>query len=257
MLNGTHRHPRQEEVVYGRPAAEVVTAAAAAFGASRLMIVTSRSLGSEGALAARLAAEMGGCVAGVFAGVRAHSPRQDVLEGAARARDLECDLLVAVGGGSVMRGSLSPCGRALPGARLAERVLYPPVCMWNFRVLRPGRRRVHRSRGGPSSRCGTALHHPGGRSDSPQGRRGHPARHDLPGDRLAGRRTPGMLSRRRSLRLFVPESAVRRGRRAAGLRLILRCASGGHRRATRIPDVRRQGSLSLSYSWRPPQNRAG
>jgi maleylacetate reductase len=102
MLSGTHRHPKQQEVVYGRPAAEVVSAAANALSAERLLVVTSRSLGVPGGLAQRIAAELGDRVAGVFAEVRAHSPREDVVEGAARARDLGCDLLVAVGGGSVI-----------------------------------------------------------------------------------------------------------------------------------------------------------
>jgi maleylacetate reductase len=102
MLNGTHRHSRQEEVVYGRPAASVVAAAANAFGAKRLGIVTSRSLGGDGGLAERLRAELGERVVSLFAGVRAHSPREDVVQGAARARESGCDLLVAVGGGSVI-----------------------------------------------------------------------------------------------------------------------------------------------------------
>jgi maleylacetate reductase len=102
MLNGTHRHSRQDEVVYGRPAASVVAAAANAFGAKRLGIVTSRSLSREGGLAERLRAELGECVVWSFDGVRAHSPREDVVQGATGAREAGCDLLVAVGGGSVI-----------------------------------------------------------------------------------------------------------------------------------------------------------
>src|SRR5690242_16558094 len=102
MLNGTHRHSRQDEVVYGRPAASVVAAAANAFGAKRLGIVTSRSLSAHGGLAERLRIELGERVVSLFAGVRAHSPREDVVQGAAVARETGCDLLVALGGGSVI-----------------------------------------------------------------------------------------------------------------------------------------------------------
>jgi maleylacetate reductase len=102
MLSGTHRHSRQEEVVYGRPAATVIADSADAFGAKRLGLVTSRSLGGEGGLAERIRAELGDRVVSLFAGVRAHSPREDVVEGAALARQARCDLLVALGGGSVI-----------------------------------------------------------------------------------------------------------------------------------------------------------
>jgi maleylacetate reductase len=102
MTSGVHRHPRQEEVVYGQPAVETVKDAAAAYGARRVVIVTSRSLDGEGGLAARIATALGDRCAGVFSGVRTHSPREDVVAGAARARELGCDLLVAIGGGSVV-----------------------------------------------------------------------------------------------------------------------------------------------------------
>jgi maleylacetate reductase len=102
MLNGAHRHSRQDEVVYGRPAAGVVAAAANSFGAKRLGIVTSRSLSGGGGLAERLRADLGDRVVSVFSGVRAHSPREDVVKGALQAREAGCDLLVALGGGSVI-----------------------------------------------------------------------------------------------------------------------------------------------------------
>ena len=54
MIAGTHRNSRQEQVTYGRPAAEVLRELAAGYGARRLMIVTTASL-AEG-LAAQTAA---------------------------------------------------------------------------------------------------------------------------------------------------------------------------------------------------------
>src|SRR5215471_16738362 len=102
MMSGTHRHPKQEEIVYGRPAVEAVKDAAAAYGAKRVLIVTSRSLGGEGGLAASFEHALGERCAGVFSDVRAHSPREDVVAGAERARKLASDLLVAIGGGSVV-----------------------------------------------------------------------------------------------------------------------------------------------------------
>jgi maleylacetate reductase len=100
MLTGTHRFPRQEQVTYGRPAAEVVAGLAKAWGCSRLMITTTASL--KDGLAAEMALALGGLCAGVFAGIGAHSPREGVIAGAALARALDADLLVALGGGSVI-----------------------------------------------------------------------------------------------------------------------------------------------------------
>jgi maleylacetate reductase len=100
MLSGTHRFPRQDQVTYGRPAAQVVKELAAAYGAHRLMITTTASLADN--LAVQLAADLGGLCVGVFSGIGAHSPREGVIAGAAEARRLDADLLVALGGGSAI-----------------------------------------------------------------------------------------------------------------------------------------------------------
>jgi maleylacetate reductase len=100
MLSGTHRNTAQEIVTYGRPAVEVVRELAAAYGAQRLMITTTASLADN--LAGRLAADLGELCAGSFSGIGAHSPREGVIAGAAEARRVKADLLVALGGGSVI-----------------------------------------------------------------------------------------------------------------------------------------------------------
>ena len=102
MLSGTHRNSLQEQVIYGRPALEALTDLAKAFGAHRLMITSTASLAGPGGLAQRLAKDSGAACVGIFAGVSAHSPREGVIAGAAEARRLGADLLVAVGGGSVI-----------------------------------------------------------------------------------------------------------------------------------------------------------
>jgi maleylacetate reductase len=100
MLSGTHRFPRQDQVTYGRPAAEVVKELAVSYGAHRLMITTTASLADN--LAAQMAADLGSLCVGVFSGIGAHSPREGVIAGAAEARRLDADLLVALGGGSAI-----------------------------------------------------------------------------------------------------------------------------------------------------------
>lgn len=100
MLTGSHRFPRQDLVAYGRPAAEVLRELAAVSGLRRLMITTTRSLTQT--LAAQLAKDLGELCVGVFMGIGAHSPRESVMGGAEAARRVQADLLVALGGGSVI-----------------------------------------------------------------------------------------------------------------------------------------------------------
>jgi maleylacetate reductase len=102
MLSGTHRYFLQERVVYGRPAAEAVTAEVEALGAARVFVTTNRSLGGADGPAAAIAHALGARHAGTYRGITAHSPRESVIEGAAEARAAGADLLVAVGGGSVI-----------------------------------------------------------------------------------------------------------------------------------------------------------
>src|SRR5579872_376445 len=102
MITGVHRNPLQERIVYGQPAAEAVVELADAFGARRLLLVTTRSLDKpDGAAAALQAALRERCV-GRFSAIRAHSPREDVVACADAARAANADLLVALGGGSVI-----------------------------------------------------------------------------------------------------------------------------------------------------------
>ena len=100
MLTGSHRFPRQDVVTYGRPAAEVLREIAAASGPRKFLIVTTSSL--AGTLALQLAKDLGELCVGMFPGVGSHSPRESVMAGAEAARKTQADLLVALGGGSVI-----------------------------------------------------------------------------------------------------------------------------------------------------------
>ena len=102
MLTGTHRNSLQEQVVYGRPALEVVAELAKAYGAKRLMITTTASLAGPQGLATRLSEGLGELCVGLFSAIAAHSPREAVIAGAMEARRLKADLLLAVGGGSAI-----------------------------------------------------------------------------------------------------------------------------------------------------------
>src|SRR5260370_20609687 len=98
---GLHRFPLMDRVVYGQPAEAAVREEADRLDRRRVFLVTNRSLAQTPQIAA-ITAALGGRHAGSFAGVVAHGPRQCVIEGAAAARAADADLLVAVGGGSVV-----------------------------------------------------------------------------------------------------------------------------------------------------------
>jgi maleylacetate reductase len=101
MLSGIHGHQDIERVVYGKPAGPALRAEAERLGARRVFVTTSKSV-AQSALLAEVIRELGDHYAGVYAGITAHSPRPCVIEGAALARDAKADLIVAVGGDSVI-----------------------------------------------------------------------------------------------------------------------------------------------------------
>ena len=93
----------QERILFGSPAGEAVHAEVERYGARRVFVVSTRSLArlTDGPLQ-RVVAALGPRHVGTLANVRAHSPREDVIAGATLAREVKADLLVAVGGGSVI-----------------------------------------------------------------------------------------------------------------------------------------------------------
>jgi len=93
----------QERVLYGHPAEEAVLAEIERYGCGRIFVVSTRSLTAltDGPLQ-RIERALGPRCVGTYGTVRSHSPREDVVAVATAARETEADLLVAVGGGSVI-----------------------------------------------------------------------------------------------------------------------------------------------------------
>jgi alcohol dehydrogenase class IV len=101
MIVGVHHWPAQERVIYGRPAAEALSDEVRRAGAQRVFVTTTRSI-ANGALVGRIVAALGERFAGKFDAIAAHSPREAVVAGAEALRASRADLVVAVGGGSVI-----------------------------------------------------------------------------------------------------------------------------------------------------------
>jgi maleylacetate reductase len=93
----------QERIIFGAPAEEAIVAEAERCGAKRVFITSTRSLAQqENGPLRRIEQALGHRYVGCFAAIGAHSPREDVVAGARLARDAKAELLVAVGGGSVI-----------------------------------------------------------------------------------------------------------------------------------------------------------
>lgn len=120
---GAHLHqwPAQGRVHHGAAVAEALRREIGT--AARVVLVTTRSL-AGGALVKTAKAAIGDRLAATFSAMRAHSPVEDVLALAALLREQEADLVVALGGGSVIDGSKVAClavwrGIADPGSLIA------------------------------------------------------------------------------------------------------------------------------------------
>jgi maleylacetate reductase len=100
---GAFNITQHERIVFGMPAGEAVVAEAERIGAARVFVTSTRSLAQkEHGPLQRLEKALGARHVGTHATIRSHSPREDVVAGANAARAARADLLVAVGGGSVI-----------------------------------------------------------------------------------------------------------------------------------------------------------
>ena len=101
MYTGTHHWPAQQRVICGKPAADALAEEITRAPADRVFVTTTRSI-SEGALVGRVVQSLGTRFSGKFDAISAHSPREAVIAGAEALRNARADLVVAVGGGSVI-----------------------------------------------------------------------------------------------------------------------------------------------------------
>ncbi len=98
---GTQHWHAQQRVTYGRSAAAVVAEEAALAHAERVLVTTTRSL-TESPLVASVIDALGSRFAAKFDAISAHTPRECVFAAATCARECDIDLIVAIGGGSVI-----------------------------------------------------------------------------------------------------------------------------------------------------------
>jgi maleylacetate reductase len=101
-LTGTHLFPAMDRVIFGKPMAEAVAGEAARLGKKRVFLIVSRTLNTRTDAITRLRDALGERFAGLFDGIPQHTSREVVASATRAALDAQADLLVAVGGGSVV-----------------------------------------------------------------------------------------------------------------------------------------------------------
>ena len=98
---GIYRYPKMDGIVFGRPWTEVLAEVVARLGARRIFVLASATLAARAGLDDILATRLGASLAALHVGIRAHTPRDDVVSAAAAARAAHADLIVTIGGSSV------------------------------------------------------------------------------------------------------------------------------------------------------------
>ena len=99
---GSYQYPSMEFVIYGKPAAEALREEAERLDARRVFLIASRTLNTKTDEIEKIRLGLKDRYAGTFDGIPQHTTREVVVQAAAQARDAKADLIVAVGGGSVV-----------------------------------------------------------------------------------------------------------------------------------------------------------
>ncbi|WP_027583059.1 iron-containing alcohol dehydrogenase [Bradyrhizobium sp. Ai1a-2] len=99
---GSYQYPSMDSVIYGKPAAEALREEAERLGAKRVYLIVSRTLNSTTDEIEKIRKALGDRYAATFDGIPQHTTRDVVVQTAKHAKEAGADLVVAVGGGSVV-----------------------------------------------------------------------------------------------------------------------------------------------------------
>lgn len=91
-----------ERVILGRRVADALPEEVERLGAGRVFLLVSRSLNRDTDEIDQVRRALGARLAGVYDGMPPHAPRSAVLAAAAMARQAGADLIVGIGGGSII-----------------------------------------------------------------------------------------------------------------------------------------------------------
>ena len=101
-IAGSYQYPTMETVIYGKPAAEALCEEAERVGAKRVYLIASRTLNTTTDEIEKIRKALGDRHAETFDGIPQHTTREVVVKVAKQAQEAKADLIVAIGGGSVV-----------------------------------------------------------------------------------------------------------------------------------------------------------
>lgn len=99
---GVHQFVPMDRVIYGKSAADAVHEEAGRLEARRVFLIVSRTLNTTTDEIEKVRTALGARYAGTFDGVAQHTTREQAVLATALALDAKADLVVAIGGGSVV-----------------------------------------------------------------------------------------------------------------------------------------------------------
>jgi maleylacetate reductase len=99
---GSYHFPPMDAVIYAKAAAEALPEEVERLGAKRVYLIASRTLNTNTDEIEKIRGALGDQHAATFDGVPQHTTREVVVKVARQAKDAKADLLVAIGGGSVV-----------------------------------------------------------------------------------------------------------------------------------------------------------
>lgn len=100
-LGFRYEFPSIEKIIFGEPASKAVASEVEKRGKRRILVLTSSSL-RQSELVFSVASALGNSHCATYAQISAGSPRSEIVAAAAVAREVSADLLIAIGGGSVV-----------------------------------------------------------------------------------------------------------------------------------------------------------
>ena len=101
-VTGSYQYPTMESVIYGKPAAEALREEAERLAARRVYLIVSRTLNTKTDEIEKIRKALGDRYAETFDSIPQHTTREVVVRTAKQAKDAKADLVVAIGGGSVV-----------------------------------------------------------------------------------------------------------------------------------------------------------
>ncbi|HTR64884.1 MAG TPA: iron-containing alcohol dehydrogenase [Terriglobales bacterium] len=105
MKHGIFRPSGQETVIFARPWLKAAIEEIDRIGARRVFVLASATFASKTELEPLVQDALGERLGGFAMGIRAHSPREDVVMAANQVRESGSDFILAIGGGSVIEAA--------------------------------------------------------------------------------------------------------------------------------------------------------